>query len=256
MLISRLRAQIGELRRIQAQQEGPSAPLTHPLPTYSSWGEGIGWQWRYRQDASRCGLRRIILFPAGMRDDTVAARLAMLVGSNRTPARLTLNQTRRMNSKFTFTVNGQSRTVSTNPQRPLLDVLREDLQLTGTKYGCGEGQCRACTVLINGNASASCVTPISEADKQTIITIEGLAEGDKLHPVQEAFLAEGAFQCGYCTPGMILGIVGLLNELPSPSDDDILPRMQRHLCRCCHYPKLLKAIRRAAGLTAKPATPK
>jgi aerobic-type carbon monoxide dehydrogenase small subunit (CoxS/CutS family) len=161
-----------------------------------------------------------------------------------------------MDSKITFTVNGQSHTVSTDPQRPLLDVLREDLQLTGTKYGCGEGQCRACTVLINGNAAASCVTPISEADKQTIVTIEGLAGGDKLHPVQEAFLAEGAFQCGYCTPGMILGTVALLNELPSPSDDDILPRVQRHLCRCCHYPKLLKAIRRAAGQTAKPAAPK
>ena len=161
-----------------------------------------------------------------------------------------------MDSKITFTVNGQSRTVSTDPQRPLLDVLREDLQLTGTKYGCGEGQCRACTVLINGKATASCVTPISAVDKQTVATIEGLASGDKLHPVQEAFLAEGAFQCGYCTPGMILGTVGLLNELPNPSEEDILSRMQRYLCRCCHYPKLLKAIRRAAGQTAKPAAPK
>jgi aerobic-type carbon monoxide dehydrogenase small subunit (CoxS/CutS family) len=161
-----------------------------------------------------------------------------------------------MDSKITFTVNGQSRTVATDPHRPLLDVLREDLQLTGTKYGCGEGQCRACTVLINGKPAASCVTPVSEADKQTIITIEGLASGDKLHPVQEAFLAEGAFQCGYCTPGMILGTVGLLNEIPNPSDDDILPRMQRYLCRCCHYPKLLKAIRRAVGQTAKQAAPK
>ena len=156
-----------------------------------------------------------------------------------------------MDSNITFTVNGQSRTISTDPQRPLLDVLREDLQLTGTKYGCGEGQCRACTVLINGKAVASCVTPVSEADKQTIVTIEGLASGDKLHPVQEAFLAEGAFQCGYCTPGMILGTVGLLNELPNPSEEDILSRMQRYLCRCCNYPKLLKAIRRAAGQTTK-----
>ena len=182
--------------------------------------------------------------------------LAALPGLTRTPARLTLNQARRMDSKVTFTVNGQSRTISTDPQRPLLDVLREDLQLTGTKYGCGEGQCRACTVLINGKAVASCMTPVSEVDGQTIVTIEGLAGGDKLHPVQEAFLAEGAFQCGYCTPGMILGTVGLLNELPNPSDEDILSRMQRYLCRCCHYPKLLKAIRRAAGQTAKPATPK
>ena len=161
-----------------------------------------------------------------------------------------------MDSKITFTVNGQSRSVTTDPHRPLLDVLREDLQLTGTKYGCGEGQCRACTVLINGKAAASCVTPILQADKQTIITIEGLASGDNLHPVQEAFLAGGAFQCGYCTPGMIMGTVGLLNELPNPSDQDISSRMQRYLCRCCHYPKVLKAIRRAAGQPAKRTTPK
>jgi aerobic carbon-monoxide dehydrogenase small subunit len=157
-----------------------------------------------------------------------------------------------MDAKITFTVNGQSRIVYTDPQRPLLDVLREDLQLTGTKYGCGEGACRACTVLINGKAAASCVTPISEADQQAIVTIEGLASGDKLHPVQEAFLAEGAFQCGYCTPGMIMGTVSLLNELPNPSNEDILSRMQRYLCRCCHYPKILKAIHRAAGQSTKP----
>ena len=159
-----------------------------------------------------------------------------------------------MDSEITFTVNGQSRAVTTDPQRPLLDVLREDLQLTGTKYGCGEGMCRACTVLINGKAAASCITPISDADKQTILTIEGLADGDKLHPVQQAFLEEGAFQCGYCSPGMILGTVALLNEIPSPSDEDILTRMQRHLCRCCHYEKLLKAIRRAARQGIKAAT--
>jgi aerobic carbon-monoxide dehydrogenase small subunit len=159
-----------------------------------------------------------------------------------------------MDSKFTFTVNGQSHTVTTDPQRPLLDVLREDLQLTGTKYGCGEGQCRACTVLINGKPVTSCRTPVAEADKQTILTIEGLAKGDKLHPVQEAFLAEGAFQCGFCTPGMIMGTVGLVNELPKPAEEDIVSRMQPYLCRCCHYPKLLNAIRRAAGQTVPPAT--
>src|SRR5512141_1638186 len=100
-----------------------------------------------------------------------------------------------MDSTITFTVNGQTRTVTTDPKRPLLDVLREDLQLTGTKYGCGEGQCRACTVLLNGKPVASCVTPVSEAEKQTLLTIEGLAQGDKLHLLQEAFLAEGAYQC-------------------------------------------------------------
>src|SRR5258706_11810348 len=122
-----------------------------------------------------------------------------------------------METTITFTVNGKSRTVTTDPQRPLLEVLREDLQLTGTKFGCGEGQCRACTVLLNGKSVPSCLTPVSDADKQAVLTIEGLAKGDTLHPVQEAFLAEGAFQCGYCTAGLIMGTVGLLNENPKPT---------------------------------------
>src|SRR5437867_10937735 len=107
-----------------------------------------------------------------------------------------------MERTLSFTVNGQRRTITTDPDRPLLEVLREDLQLTGTKYGCGEGKCRACTVLIGGKSAAACVTSVGKADQQTILTIEGLASGDKLHPVQEAFLMEGAAQCGYCTPGM------------------------------------------------------
>jgi len=152
-----------------------------------------------------------------------------------------------MDKTISFTVNGRSRSVTTDPQRPLLDVLREDLQLTGTKYGCGEGQCRACTVLLNGKSVPSCLTSVGDADKQTILTIEGLANGDTLHPVQAAFLAEGAFQCGYCTAGMILGTVALLSEKPKPTEADILLQMDRHLCRCCSYPKILKAIRRAAG---------
>src|SRR5881296_2417561 len=150
-----------------------------------------------------------------------------------------------MNATFKFTVNGHAHSVTTDPQRPLLDVLREDLQITGPKYGCGEGQCRACTVLLNGRSVASCTSSVADADKQTILTIEGLANGDKLHPVQEAFLTEGAFQCGYCTAGMILGAVGLLNEKPNATDAEILSRMQKHLCRCCSYPTILKAIRRA-----------
>src|SRR3989475_11290341 len=150
-----------------------------------------------------------------------------------------------MDTTITFTVNGKSRTVITDPQRSLLDVLREDLQLTGAKYGCGEGQCRACTVLLNGKSVASCMTSVSDAEQKNILTIEGLAKDGKLHPVQEAFLAEGAFQCGYCTSGMILGVVGLLNETPNPGDTDVLSRMQKHLCRCCSYPTILKAVRRA-----------
>jgi len=158
-----------------------------------------------------------------------------------------------MNSTFKLTVNGRSHTVRTDPERPLLDVLREDLQLTGAKYGCGEGQCRACTVLLNGKSVAACLTPIGDADKKSVITIEGLSKGDKLHPVQEAFLAEGAFQCGYCTAGMIMGVVGLLEEKPDATDSDISTRMQKHLCRCCSYPRITKAIRRAIGSSPKSA---
>src|SRR5439155_1850521 len=108
-----------------------------------------------------------------------------------------------METSLTLTVNGQARSVTTDPERSLLEVLREDLQLTGAKYGCGEGQCRACTVLLNGKSVASCITPCGDAENKTILTIEGISKGDKLHPVQQAFLDEGAFQCGYCTSGMI-----------------------------------------------------
>jgi aerobic-type carbon monoxide dehydrogenase small subunit (CoxS/CutS family) len=153
-----------------------------------------------------------------------------------------------MDSTITFTVNGQARTVTTDPRRPLLEVLREELKLTGTKYGCGEGACRACTVLLNGQSVASCVTPIANADKKTILTIEGLAKDGQLHPVQQAFLEEGASQCGYCTAGMIMGVVGLLSEKAHPGEDEVQARMQRHLCRCCNYVKLSRAIRRATGL--------
>ncbi len=122
-----------------------------------------------------------------------------------------------MNREFVLTVNGQRRSVNTEPDRPLLEVLREDLGLTGTKFGCGEGQCAACTALLDGNTVMSCQTPISEADGRAITTIEGLAADGRLHPVQEAFLAEGGFQCGYCTPGMILATVALLRRVPDPT---------------------------------------
>jgi aerobic-type carbon monoxide dehydrogenase small subunit (CoxS/CutS family) len=151
-----------------------------------------------------------------------------------------------METKITLTVNGQERSIVTDPQRSLLDVLREDLHLTGTKYGCGEGQCRACTVLADGKAIPSCITSVSDIDKQSILTIEGLSEGERLHPVQEAFLAEGAFQCGYCTTGMILQAVEILKEDPKLSRTDVAARMQRHVCRCGTYPAILRAIRRAA----------
>jgi aerobic-type carbon monoxide dehydrogenase small subunit (CoxS/CutS family) len=153
-----------------------------------------------------------------------------------------------MEKKITFIVNGHSRTITTDPERSLLEVLREELHLTGTKYGCGEGQCRACTVLADGKSIASCTTSVGDVDKQSIVTIEGLAKGSQLHPVQEAFLAEGAFQCGYCTAGMILQAVELLNEDPKLAQTDIAARMQRHICRCGTYPEIIKAIHRAAAV--------
>lgn len=156
-----------------------------------------------------------------------------------------------MQTKITFTVNGRTKTVTTDPNRPLLEVLREDLQLTGSKYGCGEGRCGACTVLLGGKSTHACVTPAAKADGQSILTIEGLAKADKLHPVQAAFLAEGAFQCGYCTPGMIMGVVGLLNERPKPTEAEILASLDGHLCRCCGHPKILQAVKRAVNNNAK-----
>ncbi len=155
-----------------------------------------------------------------------------------------------MDVTITLTVNGKKTTVTTSPERTLLDVLREDLQLTGTKSGCGEGQCGSCTVLVGGKRVHSCNTPAVKADNQSITTIEGLAQGDRLHPVQEAFLAEGAMQCGYCTPGMILASVALLQQNPRPTDAEIVEWMNPHLCRCNGYTKILKAIRRAVGNAA------
>lgn len=145
-----------------------------------------------------------------------------------------------------FTVNGRQVTVNTDPQRILLDVLREDLKLTGTKYGCGESRCGSCTVLINGKPAHSCHTAVAAVENKTVLTIEGLAQGDTLHPVQEAFLAEDAFQCGYCTPGMIMAAVALLSGNPNPTDAQIVESMNGHICRCGSYPRILKAIRRAA----------
>lgn len=152
-----------------------------------------------------------------------------------------------MEKTITFTVNGQSRTVTTDPERPLLEVLREDLDLTGTKYGCGESECGACTVLVDGAAIRSCVRSVGSVENKRLTTIEGLARDGGLHPVQEAFLAEKAYQCGYCIPGMILGLVGLLERKPVPNDDEILAKLQKHICRCNAYPNILKAIRHAAA---------
>jgi len=156
-----------------------------------------------------------------------------------------------MDVKITLTVNGTEKTVVTDSQRSLLDVLREDLNVTGPKYGCGEGQCGACSVLIDGKRVLSCITPAVNADGKKITTIEGLAEGDALHPVQQAFLDEGAMQCGYCTSGMILTAVALLQENPKPTYEQIVEWMNGNICRCNGYVKILKAVRRAADKIAE-----
>jgi aerobic-type carbon monoxide dehydrogenase small subunit (CoxS/CutS family) len=152
-----------------------------------------------------------------------------------------------MQVSIALTVNGQAHTVSSDPSRPLLDVLREDLGLTGCKFGCGERQCGACTVLIDGRPAFSCVTRVASAKGRKIETIEGLSEGDKLHPVQEAFLADGALQCGYCTPGMILTAVALLREKPRANAEEIRAAMDRNVCRCGTHLRIMEAVKRAAG---------
>ena len=151
-----------------------------------------------------------------------------------------------MDVTLNLKVNGRELTVTTDPQRLLLDVLREDLGLTGTKFGCGEGRCGACSVLLDGQRIMSCSTPVAAAKGKEILTIEGLMRGENLHPLQEAFLAEGAFQCGYCTPGMIMTAAALLKQTPNPTDAEILTWMDGNVCRCGGYPKILKAIGRAA----------
>jgi aerobic-type carbon monoxide dehydrogenase small subunit (CoxS/CutS family) len=148
-----------------------------------------------------------------------------------------------------FTVNGKSTSVETEPGRPLLEVLREDLGLTGTKYGCGEGQCRACTVLLDGRPVSSCITPVRMAEGRKIVTIEGLAANGKLHPAQQAFLDEGAMQCGYCTPGMIMRTAALLETHPKPTEAQIVEALNGNVCRCNGYHRIMAAVKRAAGTT-------
>jgi aerobic-type carbon monoxide dehydrogenase small subunit (CoxS/CutS family) len=143
-------------------------------------------------------------------------------------------------------VNGTKRRIDADANRTLLSVLRDDLDLTGTKYGCGEGQCAACTVLIDGVATKSCITKVGAVAAKRIVTIEGLAPSGGLHPVQEAFLAADALQCGWCTPGMILGAVSLLNRTPHPSEAEIVAGMNGHICRCGTYPRVVAAIQSAA----------
>lgn len=143
-------------------------------------------------------------------------------------------------------INGDVHAVNVEPQATLLSVLRDQLELTGTKYGCGEAQCGACTVLIDGHPRRSCITTVGTAAGRQITTIEGLEHDGHLHPVQQAFLAEEAMQCGYCTPGMIMAAVALLKSKPSPTDEEIAHGMEGNICRCGTYPRIVAAIQRAA----------
>ena len=149
-------------------------------------------------------------------------------------------------SQYTLLVNGQAHQLDGEPGDSLLSVLRYELGLTGSKYGCGEGHCGACTVLVDDQAVRSCVTDISRLAGKSITTIEALGRGDELHPVQQAFLETEAFQCGYCTPGMVMATIGLLKTNAKPSDEDIARLMDRNVCRCGTYPRIVRAVRLAA----------
>lgn len=151
-----------------------------------------------------------------------------------------------MEEKIKFELNGKSVTIEVDPTLTLLWVIRSHFNLTGTKHGCGEGYCGSCTVLIDDEAVRSCATKISEVAGKKVVTIEGLAKGEKLHPVQKAFVEHDALQCGFCTPGMIMNAVGLLNQNPDPSKDDIIWGMEDNLCRCGAHNRIIDAIQTAA----------
>jgi len=143
-------------------------------------------------------------------------------------------------------INGTRHRTEADPARSLLSVLRDELDLTGSKYGCGEGRCGACTVVIDGRATRSCTTAIGDCEGKKVTTIEGLEQGSKLHPLQTAFLEVGAMQCGYCTPGMIMAGVALLGKKPTPTTQEIIRSMEGNICRCGTYSRIVLAIRKAA----------
>ena len=151
-----------------------------------------------------------------------------------------------MKKKIQFGLNGRAVTLDADDEQMLLWVLRTDLALTGTKYGCGEGQCGACTVVVGGKAVHACTTALKHVAGKEVVTIEGLARDGKLHPLQQAFIDHGAFQCGYCTPGMLLEASVFLREQPQPTRQEIMTRMERNLCRCGTQQRVLDAIESAA----------
>ena len=147
-----------------------------------------------------------------------------------------------MSVRVEFTVNGDPREILVNPGETLLDVLRDDLELTGTKKGCGKGECGACTVILDGEAVPSCLVLAASVNGKKIITIEGIAENGKLHPLQEAFVKYYAVQCGFCTPGMILTAKAYLDVYPNPSEEEVRETLQANLCRCTGYEKIVEAV--------------
>jgi nicotinate dehydrogenase subunit A len=152
-----------------------------------------------------------------------------------------------MTETIRFTLNGRPTTLTTDPTRTLLWVLRTDLELTGTKYGCGIGMCGACTVLVNGEAVAACRTDLASVRGKRVATIEGLARNGRLHPLQQAFHEAGAFQCGFCTSGMIMNAYALLARNPHPTREEVLQGMERNLCRCGTHQRVLAAIAAVSG---------
>jgi nicotinate dehydrogenase subunit A len=152
-----------------------------------------------------------------------------------------------MSKRFALSVNGQTRIVEAEPDEPLLYILRNDLQLNGPKFGCGLSQCGACTVIMDGNAIRSCVTPTSAAEGHDVITLEGLGSLEEPHPIQQAFIDEQAAQCGYCINGMIMTTKALLDKNSNPSDEEIREALAGNLCRCGTHVRILRAVKRAAG---------
>ena len=148
--------------------------------------------------------------------------------------------------RIEFTLNGRRRQFDVEPNQLLIDLLREKMHLTGTKYGCGIGECSACTVLLDGEPVLSCLTLAGDVDGRDVTTIEGLSEGDEIDVVQEAFLEEGAVQCGFCTPGFIMTSKALLKEHPNPTEEEIREYLKGNLCRCTGYVNIIKAVKRAA----------
>ena len=151
-----------------------------------------------------------------------------------------------MRRRINFLLNGEPTEVDVDPRRKLLWVLRTELGLTGTKYGCGERECGACTVLVDGRRIFSCDTTMNAVSDREVTTVEGLADGDVLHPVQQAFADHDALQCGFCTPGLIMGAVSLLERNPEPSEDEIKEGLERHLCRCGTHVRVIQAVQAAS----------